>query len=468
MTADPATTQPPVSTDAPTVPVDARQLYLRLAGPAFFDVLNVKSKAGPEVLQQRVAALKAEVTRMLGALPADDPGRALVVQRLGEIERIVDDPLEWHILERAHAMRLDAADPDVRARLEASFLERHVPRAVWLNAPTALDQSELRKAMRLPLLADVDVETKGGAVHAMRTDNLSRTGVCLCEVPPSFDASSVKLTIKLPGDGRRITLAGKVAWRRADRAGVAFTGTSVADELALDQALQSHFAAVRALAERYLALAPKDPTALASVGLARFFSTVLPNERAAARDQLYAHADEHPGAVELQLAAARVALETSDLARAGGALKRAEKGARTDPRYVQLDEAYAKKGGAGRRLVRAIRAQSVAAQAGALGLTLLLLGGAGTWAVLATRSGYRSVSLPETALPCEQTKVQGRVALCFVPFAKWTGLSPEQRTVRADATLSALAAFSIQHLVVYDATRGNVLQTFGTIPSRAR
>lgn len=459
MTADP-TTSPQQAPSTSTGGVDAAQLYQKLAGPALLDVLNVKSKPSNEVLQQRVVALRNEVLRILAAVPEGDPSRGRIVQRLDEIQRIVDDPLEWHILVRAHAMRLDPSDADVRARLEASFLETHVPRAVWLNAPTAVDQAELRKAVRLPLLADVDVEIAPGQVLPMRTENLSRSGLGLCEVPPSMTASTVKLSLQLPGEARRLVLNGKIAWRRGDRVGVQFVGASVADELALDKALQGHFAAVRALAERYLSLAPKDPTALACASMARFFATVLPNERAAAREQLNAHADEHPAAAELQLACARLAIEAGDLKTATKALRRAEKTAKSDPRWAQLEEALAKKSGAARRIVRAIQTGSAATKAAAAAVVFAILGASTAAAFYAVRGPYEHVELNERSLPCIDVRVAEGHVLCNVDVNTWNALGNEEKVARAEATMSALAAHTPKRIVVSTLDGANLLMIY--------
>ncbi len=437
-----------------------QQLFDRLTGPTLLDVLNVKSKPAPEVLQQRVVALRTEIGRLLATVPDTDPTKSLVLDRLAEIQRIVDDPLEWHILVRASAMRLDPKDVDVRKRLEASFLETHVPRAVWLNAPTAVDNAESRRAVRLPLMADVDVEVTGGQVIPLRTENLSRTGLCLCEMPPTFQPTTVKLHIQLPGEGRKLVLAGHVAWRRADRAGISFKNATAADEIALDKALQGHFAAVHALAERYLVLSPADPTALACASMARFYSTVLPNERAAARARLIALADEHPQAFELQLANARLSLDAADLKTATVALRRAEKLGKGDPRYVQLDEALGRRGGRARRLVRAIQGGSALVKAAAAGVVFTAFAFSAGIAALALRGPYEGVDIPEDALPCSETKVANGHVVCSIDVNAWNAIGEADRPARLRRLLSALAARDARTVDVRSVSDGAFLFLF--------
>jgi len=127
-------------------------------------LLNIKSKPAPDALTQQLTQLREVVFGLCAHLPADDPNRAVAIERLKAVEALMQDPLEWHILSRAQELRQDATDPKLRAQLEASFYEENVPRTVWQSMSTE-GQSELRKSLRLPMWIDVELDSQTLTVH---------------------------------------------------------------------------------------------------------------------------------------------------------------------------------------------------------------------------------------------------------------------------------------------------------------
>src|SRR5262249_29288022 len=134
------------------------QLNEKLRGPSLLQLLGIKGRPAPEALVQRVSDLRAVVQQLCAHLAPDDPARAIAFERLKAVERLLEDPLGGHLLTRAQELGRDAQDAGVRSIIETGFFEEYVPRAVWLNAPPDGAHADVRRSLRLPVLAEVDLE----------------------------------------------------------------------------------------------------------------------------------------------------------------------------------------------------------------------------------------------------------------------------------------------------------------------
>src|SRR6188472_2426759 len=94
------------------------QLNEKLRGPSLLQLLGIKGKPAPDALVKRVSDLRAVVQQLCAHLPAGDPARAEAIERLKAVEKLVEDPLEWHILLRAQELGRDPADAAVRTIIE--------------------------------------------------------------------------------------------------------------------------------------------------------------------------------------------------------------------------------------------------------------------------------------------------------------------------------------------------------------
>jgi hypothetical protein len=427
-------------------------LYVKLSSTGIIELLGLQGSPAPEVLAKRVSELRDEVLQMTARVPLADPTRARIVERISEIERIVHDPLERYMLVRAHTMRLDSNDPAVRASLEASFLEQEVPRTVW-SMTSGLGEFDARGAPRVTLFAEAELE-HGKAIVRTRTENLSRTGLCLCDVPPSWDAEEARFSLHLQGSV--LPIAGRIAWRARDRIGIEFTKIDADSAAAIDRAMAVHFSEMKAQAERFLTLAPTDPAAIGAAGVSRYFAASNDAERRAAIDFLDKAAVVHPSAVDVQLAIAKLAVDQAALQKADTAVNKVEAQARNDPRLAQLYQAMAaartrKRGGGQGGFATQLRVGLGAATATALavGIAASLLG-----------RGPPPLALPDESLPCEGAALQAPDLLCPVDVNRYGAMTAALREERAAVLLRVFADKGIKRILVKDLSSARELDSF--------
>lgn len=436
-------------------------LYERLSSRSPVEALGFQGQPAPELLLRRIEALKAEVARLFAGETGGLEQRVLA--RLSELERLIHDPLEWFILVRADTMGLDPQDPGVRRTLEASFLERHVPAAVWL-AHTVWHDADSRDAARVPVPSYVELHGQGQRPIRVRIENLSKTGLCAYGVPPSWQGGP--LVVQLPLVGRpAVRLEGEQVWRRDDRVGVRFRQVPFAEGLGIEKAIEQHHREILALAERYLELAPTDPAAIASAFLARWFVAATDGERASLLEQLAEKANEHPRAADLQLALAKVCLAAGQPARFERSLARARTVAPGDPRVAQLSRSLGTSAEQGR--VR-LGLREKLAETPAAGV--LLLAGAAVFSagylVLRLGSPIEDVAVDvRRGLPCVSSKLAGPTLYCEVEPAGYLDLPSEARKAKAEITLSQMQARGATSVLVVATGGAPVLETFGDLPS---
>lgn len=431
-----------------------------LKGPALFTLLQIQGRPVPEALALRLAELRAVVTDLASHLPADHPTRNGALARLKDVERLLHDPLEWHVVSRAHELRQDPYDPQVRATIESAFFEEHVPRAVWLHTPADGAHAELRKSLRLPQLVEVDLEANGTTTR-LRADNPSRDGLCL-DVPAGFDDKNVKLVLRLAGAERELHVAGQVVWRRGGRAGVSLS-MPPADQAVIDGALQAHFQALRGVVDRWLALKPDLPAAIACSCLVGYFANVLPSNRLPFVDKLVAATQAEPRSHELLLALAKIKLEERDLAAAEAAVRRAETSARNDPRLQLLVETLAQRRGSPTKLdLLAVQAKRAGGglRTGAAAVLGVGFVAALSWAVLHMRSPVEEINVPVGGLPCSRMELLGTSATCFLEPGRYQALSPAERARLARITLQGLTARRVAVLTVASLAGDDVIDVF--------
>jgi len=106
--------------------VAAERLRQRLFQINLYAILGIEDEVEPDKLLEAIARLREEVGKTLEAEEIVGPERDAIEQRLTQLEQIADDPLERHIMARAHYMRVDASDASVRDALETEYLERIV------------------------------------------------------------------------------------------------------------------------------------------------------------------------------------------------------------------------------------------------------------------------------------------------------------------------------------------------------
>lgn len=256
-----------------------REWRQRLWHANLYDVLQLTNEATVGELRSRLGELRRELREQTTDFDPDDPGLIELQQRLDEIYAQIGDPLERHIMARAHFMGVDCSDEAVRNVLTAEYLE-----------------PALRKGL---------------------------------------------------------------AKRR--------------------------FAEVLPLAERFLELAPRNHTAAAYLGTARFFTLQDPAKRREVLEALAVRAAEFPQSVELQLAVAETAHEAGHREQALRALENAELIAAGDRRVDLLKKQLGS-------------TQERAQQAGTEGSDLVLIlaaeGRFHTLEMLVDPTGLPRVSLP--------------------------------------------------------------------------
>jgi hypothetical protein len=429
-----------------------------LQGPSLFALLQIKGHPAREALAPRVMELRAVVYELCAQLTEADPVRLSALESLKSVERLLENPLEWHILTRAHELRQDPADPEVRAAVERSFYEEHVARAVWMSAPPDGTHLELRKSLRLPVLAEVDV-ILGGNPTRLRTENLSRDGVCL-EVPPTFDEKNVTLQVHLTATGRQIQVGGRVAWRRGTRAGVAFE-IAPPEQSELDAAIQTHFNALRAVVDRWLELSPNHPDAVACSCLVGYYSNILPSNRQPFLQRLVAAAEEESRNVELHIALAKLMIEERDFAAARAALRRVEKAASNDPRFQQITATLARRTGSSRGLFRGFgRGVSDTARAAAVVLLIGGFFGALTYALASARSPFDEIAVPRDGLPCARAQRLSSSALCYLDSASYARLPLVQKRALARESFNAWSPQGVTSITVVGEGQAGILDDF--------
>ncbi|MCP4654062.1 MAG: cyclic nucleotide-binding domain-containing protein [bacterium] len=109
--------------------------------------------------------------------------------------------------------------PEVKAELETVAIRRH-----GANLAAALKLGQQRE-VRMRLDRDVVLRLEDGTAHPVRLENLSVGGFCLHGAPQSWQpVQSVGFALEL-GIGT-LRFAGRIAWRRGDAVGMAFTEMS--------------------------------------------------------------------------------------------------------------------------------------------------------------------------------------------------------------------------------------------------
>jgi hypothetical protein len=417
----------------------------RLKGTALLSLLNIKQKPAPDALLQRVTELRDVVFGLCAHLPEGDPVRATAIERLKSVEALVTDPLEWHILTRAQELRQDPGDAHVRSMIESAFYEEHVPRAVWQSAPPDGGHNEVRKSMRLPVLFEVDLDVGGGKRARCQTLNLSRDGVCL-DVPADYSSSAVAMIMYLASTGQQINVVGDVVWREPGRVGVAFK-IGVAEQNALDAALQAHFASLTRTVERWRAIAPKSGAAIACAAVVAYASTALPSVRREQLDKLKEAAQSDPTSKDLELALAKIAIEEKDYDTASRALRRIVVNDRADPRYRVLELTLQQRSGkSGRSLAALLRSSGAKAAAGVLAFLLVVVAGV---AIFVNMQGpAHSVAVPRAGLPCVSLTIARANAMCVVDPAAYKRLDKKERMRLASQTVEPYRGNGVEYLTV--------------------
>lgn len=432
----------------------------RLKGTSLLSLLNIKSKPAPDALLGRVNDLREVVYSLCAHLTADDPIRATAIERLKRVDALLHDPVEWHILARAQELRQDPTDPQLRATLEAAFFEEHLPRTVWQSMPPDGAHAELRKSLRLPMLIDVEIDVAGKRVRC-QMQNLSRDGVCL-EVPAGYSATTVAFTVQMPATNAQVALTGDVVWRDAGRVGVAFK-IGVAEQNALDAALQTHFACLQHAVERWRDVAPTSGPAIACAAIVGYASSALPSSRREHLDKLEAAAKAEPGSKDLQLALAKLRIEEHDYDGAAQALKRVVIADRADPRYRLLDLTLAQRRGGGGALRARVRRLAEAGRVPAAVLFMLAAVGAGVFAYTSLRVPFVEVPAPIGGLACRSVDVLDENALCTVDAKAYGQVPANERSSLAAKTLQGLAPRGVRQVTVIGTTaEDGVLDVFST------
>jgi CRP-like cAMP-binding protein len=130
------------------------------------------------------------------------------------------------ILEIRRKTLLDFLDdhPEVALRLQMAAARRHSQ-----NVSDALELGR-RNEVRISLALEANLRLEGGAINRrVKVENLSLGGVCLRDVPLAWDRHwTVRFTLLF--EGLELPVIGRVAWRRGDAVGIAFTRTDSAHE----------------------------------------------------------------------------------------------------------------------------------------------------------------------------------------------------------------------------------------------
>ena len=454
---------------APDTPAEKlAALSERIKGTAILSLLNLKQRPSAEVLAERVSDLRGVVHGLCAHLAPDDPIRVSALERLKDVEALLHDPVEWHILARAEELQQDPTDPRIRASLEGAFFEEHLPRTVWQSVPHDGTHAELRKNLRVPMLLDVELDVEGKPVRC-RMQNLSRDGVCL-EVPAGFAAKKVAFEVLMPATNARIALAGDVIWSDVGRVGVAFK-IEVAAQTALDAALRAHFAGLEGIVARWRQTAPTSDAALACAAIVGYAAGALPSERRLHLDSLVTAVHDKPGSKELQLALAKLRIEESDYVGAEQALKRVVVADRADPRFRLLELTLAKRRGAGGGPLRERLRHTIAAGRGPLAAVLMLaLIGASVFAFVSLRGPLSAAPVPVGGLACQRVDLLDENALCTMEASAYKRLPPAERARLANTTIQALRPRGVRQVTVIGTTPEegvlDAFDTYTTVPAR--
>jgi CRP-like cAMP-binding protein len=125
------------------------------------------------------------------------------------------------ILELPRAPLLAFLDehPEVALRLQMAAARRHSQ-----NVSDALELGQRNEVrIRLGQQAQLDLD-EGGPPRRVTVENLSIGGVCLRDVPMAWNRHwTVRFTLRI--DELLLPVIGRVAWRRSDTVGIAFTRT---------------------------------------------------------------------------------------------------------------------------------------------------------------------------------------------------------------------------------------------------
>lgn len=121
--------------------------------------------------------------------------------------------------------------PELKAELEMVATRRH-----GANLAAALKLGRQRE-VRMRVNRDVVLRLEDGTAQPARLENLSVGGFCLHGAPPSWQPErSVRFALEL-GMGT-LRLAGRIAWRRGDAVGMAFSEMSANHDAIIQLAIR--------------------------------------------------------------------------------------------------------------------------------------------------------------------------------------------------------------------------------------
>ena len=121
--------------------------------------------------------------------------------------------------------------PNVLVKLQIAAARRHT-----LNVAAALDLG-VRNEVRIRLDREVTLETPVGQIHRARLENLSLGGLCLREVPASWQPES-EVEFTLGYQDENLEVAARVSWREEQTVGLAFLEESPDAGTDRDEAVQ--------------------------------------------------------------------------------------------------------------------------------------------------------------------------------------------------------------------------------------
>ena len=121
-------------------------------------------------------------------------------------------------------LRLFRERPLLAIKLRTAVIRRHGE-----NVASTL-QSSGRRELRTRLDADVELTDADGSETKCRLENLSAGGASLRRPPAGWQVGrSVAFTLRSPGGETLLKVEGRVAWRNATGAGIAFTSVAGAE-----------------------------------------------------------------------------------------------------------------------------------------------------------------------------------------------------------------------------------------------
>lgn len=164
-------------------------------------------------------------------------GLAGLVGALGGAQRAASarasEPSTLLRLSRAELMRLLELDACLGLRFTLAAVSRHAR-----NAAAALELGDRREAR---IRVDCPVDLTIGPQHAVRAnvENLSLGGICFAGPPPGdFPDGPTWYTVDLTDGQQVLRFHGRVAWRRGERIGLAFTRRAPGHDLLIQGALR--------------------------------------------------------------------------------------------------------------------------------------------------------------------------------------------------------------------------------------